>query len=81
MATIKKCPYCFEDLTEKPEKCPHCLQYIIDNLVEVDYHGAQKKKCFFCGKMIMAEAIFCKYCHKWLDEVNRAADDLKDMED
>ena len=76
---IKKCPYCFEDLQERTPKCPHCAQFIIDNLLEVDYHGAVKKRCFFCGKNILVEAKVCKYCHKWLDEVDRAADDLKDM--
>lgn len=78
---IKKCPYCFEDLSERTQKCPHCFQYLIDDLIEVDYHGAQKKPCIFCGKRILAEAIFCKFCRRWLDDITRAADDLKDMED
>ena len=78
---VKKCPYCFEDLNERTPKCPHCLQYFIDDLVEVDYHGAQKKNCIFCGKKILMEAKICKFCHRWLDEIDRAADDLKNLED
>ncbi len=78
---IKKCPYCFEDLNEKPLKCPHCAQYIIDELIQTDYHGANKKRCLFCGKNILHEAKVCKYCHGWLDEINRAADDIKHLED
>ena len=80
---IRKCPYCFEEITteERPLKCPHCEQYLIDNLVEVEYRGAIKKRCFFCGKNILNEAIFCKFCKKWLDEVSRAADDIKKLED
>ena len=78
---VKKCPYCFEDLEQKNLKCMHCDQYLIDDLIVVDYHGAEKKKCYYCGKKIIAEAKICKYCHKWLDEINRAADDLKHLED
>lgn len=78
---IKKCPYCFEDLEEKNLKCRHCDQYLIDELVQVDYHGAEKKNCFYCGKKVLVEAKICKYCHKWLDEIDRAADDLRHMEE
>jgi|GEM_PF-563285 len=78
---VKKCPYCFEDLNERTPKCPHCLQYLIDDLVEVDYHGSQKKNCIFCGKKILIEAKICKFCRRWLDEVDRVADDLKNLED
>jgi len=78
---MKKCPYCFEDLTEKPLKCPHCNQYIIDDLPEVDFHGSNKKPCIFCGKKIRSEAIFCRYCKRWLDEVEKGVNDLKSMED
>lgn len=80
-AMVKKCPYCFEDLAEKPLKCPQCNQYLIDGILEVDYHGVEKKNCIFCGKKILVEAKICKYCHKWLDEIDRAADDLRHMEE
>ena len=80
---IKKCPYCFEEITdpERPQKCPHCAQYLIDELVVVDYHGADKKRCTFCGKHIFTEAKFCKFCKRWLDEVDKMADDIKKLED
>lgn len=78
---IKKCPNCFEDLEERVPKCPHCLQYIIDDLVEVDFHGADKKNCVFCGQKILKEAKVCKFCHRWFDDLNQSVDRLKDEED
>ena len=78
---VKKCPYCFEDVAERTPKCPHCLQYLIDDLLNADYHGFQKKNCTFCGKKILHEAKICKFCHRWLDEIDRAADDVKKLED
>ena len=73
---MKKCPYCFEELEEKSSRCSHCLQFIIDPLIDSDYRSLDKKKCIFCGKKILAEARICKYCHKWIDEINRTADDI-----
>ncbi|OGX08097.1 MAG: hypothetical protein A2Z88_07350 [Omnitrophica WOR_2 bacterium GWA2_47_8] len=78
---IEKCPYCFEEVKERTQKCPHCDQYFLDDIVEVDYHGAEKKRCLFCGKMIFHEAKVCKFCKRWLDEVDRAADDISKLED
>jgi len=80
MTIIKKCPYCFEEVVERSPKCPHCNQYMIDPPLEMDFKNANKKKCFFCGKLILLPAIVCKHCHRWLDEVNRAVSDLEDME-
>ena len=74
---MKKCPYCFEVLSDKPLKCPHCSQYIIDELIDSDYKSGNKKRCVFCGEEILFEAKVCRHCHKWVDEVERAADDLK----
>lgn len=65
---------------EKTQKCPHCVQYIIDNLVEVDYLSVEKKNCTFCGKKIFVEAKICKYCKRWLDELDRAVNDLDSIE-
>ena len=52
--------------------CPHCSQFIIDEILEVDYNAADKKKCLFCGKGILTEATVCRYCHRWVDEGNQA---------
>ena len=72
---MKKCPYCFEAVDEGIGKCPHCYEFIIDDLVDADYKSIGKKKCVFCGKLILAEAKVCKYCHKWIDEVDRGVND------
>lgn len=73
---MKKCPYCFETLAEKPLKCPHCSQFIIDAILEMDFKSIDKKSCIFCGKKILKEAKVCRYCHKWIDEVDWAIQGL-----
>ncbi len=89
---MSKCPYCFEELPgnflekfskkNSPEapQCPHCSQFIIDPLVNVDYPGVDKKKCLYCGMLILTEARFCRFCQKWLDELDAAADDAENLE-
>lgn len=74
------CPYCYETLTEQGTRCPHCSQFIIDDCLNVDFPGIDKKKCIFCGKKILQQARICKYCHKWLDEIDRMVSDI-DPED
>jgi hypothetical protein len=76
-----KCPYCFEDILDRPTKCPICQQFLLDEPLIMDYQGAEKKSCIFCGKKIFKEARVCKHCNKWIDEVDQSAQDLKDMED
>jgi len=73
---MKHCPNCFEELADKPIKCPHCQQYILDPLIEIDYRSVEKKNCIFCGQKILKEARICKYCQKWIDEVDQAAKDF-----
>ena len=73
---MKRCPYCFEELIKQSPKCPHCSQFFIDPFIETDYHTVNKKKCVFCGKMILTEAKICRFCHKWLDEVDNAVRDV-----
>ncbi len=71
---MKRCPYCFEVLSRKPIICPQCSQFIIDEIIEVDYQAADKKKCLFCGKEVLSEAVVCRYCHRWFDEINQAGE-------
>ncbi len=73
---MKKCPYCFEVVDSPTNRCPHCQQFFIDLPIESDFKSADKKPCIFCGKKILSEAKICKYCQRWLDEVNRSADQL-----
>ena len=71
-----KCPYCFEVLPKVTPQCPHCSQFIIDDPIEADFPSLDKKKCIFCGNKVLAEAKFCRYCRRWLDEIDRAADEI-----
>ena len=71
-----KCPNCYEALSEKVVRCPHCDQYIIDDIIDAEFPSIDKKKCIFCGKKILNEAKVCKHCHKWIDEVDRVVEDL-----
>jgi len=74
---ITKCPYCYEILPEKDiVRCPHCQQYLIDPLVEMDFPSLEKKACIFCGKKILSEAKICRFCHRWIDEVDRAVQEI-----
>ena len=75
-----KCPYCYESLEEKVVRCPHCSQFLIDDVINSDYPSIEKKACLFCGEKILKESKICRYCYRWLDEVNHAADDL-DLDD
>ena len=77
---MHKCPYCYEEMSPEGTKCPSCRQFIIDDVVETDYPSLEKKKCIFCGRKILSEAKFCRFCHKWLDELDRAIDNI-DPED
>lgn len=72
-----KCPYCYNPLeTKDTRRCPHCLQFIIDDVIDVPFPSIEKKDCLFCGKKILTEAIFCKFCHKWLNELNKTIEDI-----
>lgn len=74
---ITKCPYCYEILPgEEILRCPHCQQYLIDSLVEMEFPSLEKKSCIFCGKKILSEAKICRFCHRWIDEVDRAAQEI-----
>jgi len=75
-----KCPYCYETVNEKDLRCPHCKQFFIDDILTSDFPSLDKKACIFCGKKILAEAKICRYCQKWLDEVDRLSNDI-DPED
>ena len=71
-----KCPYCYEVLEKEENRCPHCEQFIIDDIVDVSYPSVEKKRCLFCGKGILKEAKLCRHCHKWLDELDQAVRDV-----
>jgi len=73
---IFKCPYCFEHINADKTQCPHCHQYIIDDIIRSDYPSVDKKDCIFCGKKICKEAKICRFCRRWLDEVDQAVADI-----
>ena len=70
-----KCPYCYDELSiTETKRCPHCSQFLIDPVLDLPYPSVEKKDCLFCGKKILKEAIFCRFCRKWLDDLTRAID-------
>lgn len=75
-----KCPYCYEKLTDKVVKCPHCEQFLLDPILNLGFLSLDKKNCLFCDKKVFREAKICRYCHRWLDEVERVARDI-DLDD
>ena len=70
---MKKCPFCFEDVQGKTadDKCPVCLLHVSEKLIELDYPSVERKKCYFCGSAIAKEAKYCRFCKKWIDDVER----------
>lgn len=78
---MKKCPYCFEDIKGKlpNDKCPVCSLYISEKLINVDYPSVQRKKCYFCGELIAQEAIYCRFCKKWIDNEERKMNMYDDL--
>ena len=77
MPIYYKCPYCYERLNAKDAvHCPHCHSYLVDDVVAVSYPSVESKSCLFCGKKILKEARFCRHCRKWLDEIQKAADEI-----
>lgn len=75
-----KCPYCYEILEQRTLQCPHCQQYFLDDILNLDFAGANKKNCLYCGKKILAEAKICRHCKKWLDDLDQRANDV-DLDD
>ena len=73
---MQKCPSCFEDLKEIPkdDKCPFCHLMMGGKVVHLDYPSVNRKKCFFCGELVASEAIYCRFCKKWLDDVAKMMD-------
>ena len=55
---MKKCPYCFEVLKEGSQKCPFCDQFIIDDLICVDYKSLEKRNVFFAEKEFLKNHVF-----------------------
>ena len=80
---MKQCPHCFEDLKNVPEDgiCPFCSLSFSEKTLELDYPSLTRKKCFYCGKSIAKEAHYCRYWHKWVDEVERRIDLFKRLEE
>ena len=76
MRAILKCPYCYEVLKDKVFKCEHCEQFLLDEIIHSDFIAVDKKGCVYCGKKVLTEAKICKFCHRWLDEVDRAASEV-----
>ena len=57
-----KCPYCYNIIEKDQTRCPHCAQFIIDDILNIDYPSVEKKKCLFCGKKILAgNSCGCEY--------------------
>ena len=79
---MKKCPYCFEDVKEisKDNKCPKCFLLVKGQLINLDYPSVDRKKCYFCGELIAKEALYCRFCRKWIDDVERNMSLYDDLE-
>ncbi len=71
-----KCPYCHEVLPQRVNRCPHCEQFFLDEIIDSPLPNVNSKPCLFCGKTIVREARYCRHCRKWLDEVDQTINDI-----
>ncbi len=78
---MEKCPYCFEDLKTSPadKRCPYC-DLSMEKTINLDYPSVDRKRCIYCGKSVAKEAKYCRYCHKWIEDVERMAKLLEELE-
>ena len=74
------CPYCFDEIPKDTLQCSHCRQFLVDDVLNLDFPALDKKKCVYCGKPVLAPAKFCRHCQRWIDEVDFAAGEV-DPED
>ena len=80
---MKKCPCCFEDITEELKKgrCPFCDSFVENSLINLNFPSVNRKRCYFCGNSVASEAKYCRYCHKSLEDVEENVRLLKELEE
>ena len=79
---MNKCPYCYEDfnILPKDDKCPYCASLLGGECVTLNYPSVDRKKCIFCGESVAKEAIYCRYCHKSIGDVEKMVQQLEELE-
>ena len=65
--SVKKCPYCGEEISAVARKCKHCGKWL-PTVGKID-----SKECPFCCQKVPLHAKKCPHCGEWIEKKKNKA--------